>query len=271
MRAVLGIDAAWTATQPSGVALVVETPNGWLLKAAEASYQRFQSLADNNLRAEHRPSGSRPDAHALLASASVLCGGRVDLVAIDMPLAHKPIVARRVSDNAISKAYGGRNCSTHTPNPSRPGRISDDMRQGFAQEGYPLQTAVVTPPGLIEVYPHPALVELANASNRLPYKASKVRSYWRSAAPIERRALLYRQWTEIVTRLENEIAGVAKILGTLGIDASGWQVKAYEDILDAIICAWVAVCALEKRVQPFGDENSAIWVPSPRTSHHMTL
>ena len=124
MRAVVGIDAAWTATQPSGVALAIETPSGWRLKVAEPSYQCFQSLADDKLRAEDRPSGSRPDAHALLASASVLCDGRIDLVAIDMPLAHQPIVGRRASDNAISKAYGARNCSTHTPNPSRPGRIT---------------------------------------------------------------------------------------------------------------------------------------------------
>jgi predicted RNase H-like nuclease len=266
MRAVVGIDAAWTATQPSGVALAVETANGWCLKAAEPSYERFQSLADNTLRAEGRPSGSQLDAHALLSCASLLCGRRVDVVAIDIPLAYTRVIGRRVSDNAISTAYGARNCGTHTPNPSRPGRISDDMRQGFEQEGYPLQTAVVAPPGLIEVYPHPALVELANARNRLPYKASKVRSYWRTATPIERRALLYKQWTEIVKLLEREIAGVAKALRTLEVNANGWQVKAYEDTLDAIICAWVAVCALERRAKAFGDENSAIWVPSLRTT-----
>ena len=265
MRAVLGIDAAWTDTQPSGVALAIETASGWYLKAAEPSYQRFQSLTDSHLRTEGRPSGVRPDVRALLASASVLCDGRVDLVSVDMPLAHKPIVGRRFSDDAVSKAYGARNCSTHTPNPSRPGRISDDLRQGFEQEGYPLQTTVVVAPGLIEVYPHPALVELANAPNRLPYKASKVASYWPMASPFERRAELYRQWTEILTLLEQEIAGVAKALPALEINAKGWQVKAYEDALDAIICAWVAICALEGSVTPFGDENSAIWVPRPRT------
>ena len=30
-RAVLGIDAAWTVSQPSGVALAVETEGGWRL------------------------------------------------------------------------------------------------------------------------------------------------------------------------------------------------------------------------------------------------
>jgi predicted RNase H-like nuclease len=263
MRAVLGIDAAWTVTQPSGVALAAELSSGWRLIAAATSYQHFQTLADRRLIGEQRPSGSLPDAPMLLASASVLCGGRVDLVAIDMPLAHTPIVGRRVSDDAVSRIYGARKCGTHTPNALRPGRMSDDLRASFDLAGYPLLTKTMEPAGVVEVYPHPALVELAGAPIRLPYKASKVRSYWPSATPSERRLRLYRQWSEIVTLLEGEIAGVGAALPRLEMSASGVVVKAYEDALDAIICAWVAICVLEGRARPFGDENSAIWIPNP--------
>jgi hypothetical protein len=45
MRAVLGIDAEWTPTQPSGVALAVELTNGWRLIAAAASYQRTRLVS----------------------------------------------------------------------------------------------------------------------------------------------------------------------------------------------------------------------------------
>lgn len=83
MRAVLGIDAAWTPTQPSGVALAVELTNGWRLIGAAASYQRFHTMADWRQPAEPRPSRPLPDAPALLASTSILCGRPVDLVAID--------------------------------------------------------------------------------------------------------------------------------------------------------------------------------------------
>ena len=41
------------------------------------------------------------------------------------------------------------------------------------------------------------------------------------------------------------------------------ELKAYEDALDAIVCAWIAICALEARAVPFGDETSAIWIPLP--------
>jgi len=264
MGAVLGIDAAWTLTQPSGLAVVAEFPDGWRLIAAAASYQRFLALSDRQLTAQERPSGSRPEAPALLASASALCGCAIDLVTIDMPLARSPILERRFSDNAVSREYGGRKCGTHTPNASRPGRISDELNESFRQAGYPLQTVTITTPGMIEVYPHPALVELAGARERLPYKASKVRNYWPSATASERRTLLCDKWREIVALLEGEIKGVAAALPKLASDARGVEIKAYEDTLDAIVCAWIGVCALEDRAVPFGDENSAIWIPRQR-------
>jgi predicted RNase H-like nuclease len=82
------------------------------------------------------------------------------------------------------------------------------------------------------------------------------------ATPTERGVLLHRQWSEIVTLLEGQVAGVVAALPSLEINASATDVKAYEDALDAIICAWVAICGLEGRAAPFGDENSSIWIPT---------
>jgi predicted RNase H-like nuclease len=261
MRAVLGIDAAWTLTQPSGVAVAVEKANAWHVIAAECSYQRFHARAAGQPK-EARPSGSLPDASALLASASVLCSRPIDLVAIDMPLAHLPIVGRRVSDDAVSVAYGARQCGTHSPSTLRPSVISYALRNGFEQAGYSLRTEQIASPGLIEVYPHPALVELSGTTRRLPYKVSKARSYWPDVTPPERRARLYRQWGEIVALLKCQMVGVAAALPPLEPNASGWQVKAYEDALDAVVCAWVAISCLEGCAVPYGDANSAIWIPS---------
>lgn len=262
MRVVLGIDAAWTSTRPSGVALVVERPNGWQLTAVASSYEDFQDLAGFSQTTQTRPSGSSPGACQLIAAATEMCGRSVDLVAIDMPLARSPICGRRVSDQKVSQEYGGRWCSTHSPSRSRPGQISDKLRKDFKRAGYPLRTRRIEPPCLIEVYPHPALVELAGAARRLPYKAARIRQYWPTATPCERRKCLYRTWSKIVKLLEAEIAGVtAKLPELPDMNAKGVALKAYEDALDAVICAWVAVCALEARARPFGDEQSAIWIP----------
>ncbi|MFK4771902.1 hypothetical protein [Rhizobium sp. ZW T2_16] len=180
MRAVLGIDAAWTERQPSGVALVVDNGAGWHLLKIAASYKAFTETDD---RRYARHLGSKPDPEAILAAAGV----PVDLIAIGMPLSLAPIVGRRVSDNLISSLYGSRHAGTHTPSSLRPGRLSDELRVGFDGLGFPLLTLGSTIPALIEVYPHPALIELAAAAKRLPYKHGKAGKYWPEDTPAARR------------------------------------------------------------------------------------
>src|ERR1700756_4245829 len=101
MRTVLGIDAAWTGRQPSGVALAEETGRGWRLKAVASSYARFEALAG---LAPEPPAerGMKPDASACPPPCRHLAGREPDLIAIDMPLSRLPITGRRKSDNLVS-------------------------------------------------------------------------------------------------------------------------------------------------------------------------
>lgn len=265
MRAVLGIDAAWTNTQPSGVAVALKAGDGWRLRAVAPSYRHFQALACGVSVTDPRPTGSEPSASDLLASVTKLCGSAPDLVAIDMPLSRKPISGRRASDDAVSRAYGARHCSTHTPSTVRPGKISDDLTQSFGSAEYTLLTqAPAKPPGLVEVYPHPALVEFACAPTRLKYKAGKGRTYWPGRTPAERRSLLLEEWRVIVSVLDARLPGVERLLPALNAAAKGFELKAYEDKLDAIVCACVAICVLEGDALPYGDDTSAIWIPRPK-------
>lgn len=179
-----------------------------------------------------------------------------------MPVGLDPITTRRTADNKVSVAYGRRKCGTHTPSVERPGPISDALLRDFHHAGYALQTLSVSSPGLIEVYPHPALVELFSANERLPYKFAKLRKYWPNLTVTERRAHVRAQWRKIVARLELEIAGVADALPEPSAEAPTVALKAYEDMIDAVVCAWVAICALEGKATPFGDERSAIWIPA---------
>ena len=269
MRAVLGILAAWTYPQPSGGARALASGAGWRLGAVAPSYRHFQALACDNSVIELRPTGSEASAPDLLASATALCGLKPDLVAIDMPLSRKPISSRRASDDAVSQAYGSRHCSTHTPSTARPGRVSDDLTQGFDNAGYPLLTSPsAKPPGLVEVYPRPALVEFARAPMRLKYKAGKVRTYWPGYTPTERRSLLLKEWTFVVAVLDAQLPGVEAALPPPDAAAGGVVFKAYEDMLDAVVCVCVAICILEGEAVPYGDEDSAIWIPRPREVTH---
>ena len=265
-RAVLGVDAAWTAAQPSGVALAVESASGWRLAALEASYDQFLARAEGTGPGETRPGGSRPVAAELLAAARTICGRRIDLVAIDMPLSRLPIDGRRPADRLVSERYGDRAAATHSPGKERPGAISDKLRAEFEAEGYGLCTA---PPaqgsiqGLIEVYPHPALIEFLKAERRLEYKAGKTGVYWPALSLDERHLNLRAVWARIVQALERRIGGVAERLPRPDPEVRGWRLKAYEDKLDAVVCAAVAIAALDGKAVAHGDDDAAIWVPVP--------
>ena len=264
LGAVLGIDAAWTLTEPSGVALAVDEGAGWRLAAVEASYDRFIERANAGEPGEPRAVGSEPRASALLAAAQKICGRRIDLVAVDMPLSRRPIAARRFCDDEVSRKYGAMGAGTHSPSATRPGRISDMLREAFEQLGYVL---CMKPParGLIEVYPHPALIELLAESRRLPYKAGKIRAYWRDLTSEDRRLKLHAIWARIVDALEQRIAGVSDALPAPGAKTVGRGLKAFEDKLDAVVCCAVAIACLEGEAEAYGDDDAAIWVPRRRS------
>ena len=262
-RAVLGVDAAWTDSEPSGVALAVEREGGWSLAAVEASYDHFLGRSNGVEPGDARPRGSTPDAAALLSAARMICGRRIGLVAVDMPMARHRIVGRRPCDRLVSQRYGARKAATHSPSAERPGKISDALRAGFEAVGYRLCTAPAAD-GLIEVYPHPALIEFMNETRRLAYKAGKTLVYWSDLSSANRHLNLRAVWSRIVEALERRIEGAKTALPLPSHDIRGWRLKAYEDKHDAVVCAAVAIAALDGEAEPLGDESAAIWVPERR-------
>jgi len=253
---VLGIDAAWTARQPSGVALLRSRRAGWECVALAPSYASFLA---GRVDWTARPEGGVPDCDALLAAAMRLAGAAPDVIAIDMPLATRRITGRRAADNAISSAYAARGLGAHTPNELRPGPVADVMRLGFGRHGYRVagaKTPAGTPRVLIEVFPHAAAIHLAAASYRVPYKLSRIAQYWPERTPQARRRALLAQWTVLRRALAAQIAGGALRVPTRGTLAA---LKRYEDALDALICAWIGTEYLAGRVRAHGDATAAVW------------
>jgi predicted RNase H-like nuclease len=263
MRAVIGIDAAWTHHQPSGVALCVEGSRGWSCTTLAPSYSDFLGCAEGRTVDWERRAieGGVPDAARILAAARKLApGATIEIVAVDLPLACSPILGRRECDRMISRTYGARHCSTHSPSPSRPGRISTMMRDGFGAARFLLATTLpLTLPCILEVYPHTALLALMGADKRVPYKISKSGKYWPGTSAPARRGRLVEEWNRILSRLRNEMAVGFAIPHAF---ASFATMKRYEDALDAVICAWVAIRCLEGKADPFGDDDAAIWCPA---------
>lgn len=266
MTSILGIDAAWTAGQPSGVALVCLQRDGWRPICVAPSYQAFiDASAGVPVDWQARKySGSDPDIPALLRAAEKLGVNQIDLIALDIPLAYSEVSSRRSADAAISKAFGGKGCATHSPGASRPGPISSALHDQLRRRGYELQTDGLradSPKRAIEVYPHPALLTLLGRNYRVPYKVAKSGKYWKGQSVRQRVANLVNEFSGIYDRLTDEFGPLPIDLPNLDDVPTLSYLKRYEDALDALVCAWVGQQHLLGRTLAYGDHDAAIWVP----------
>ena len=264
---VLGIDAAWTAHNPSGVALVQRKAKGWQCLAVAPSYDSFLAEASGlPWDPEQKATGSRPDPAALLQASKQLAGAEVSCVSVDMPLATTPITSRRAADTAISSRFGPKGCAVHSPSAERPGVIADQLRADCAALGYPLHTNgnEQAAPALIECYPHVALLALLKCDYRLPYKVSRSAQYWKTEQPpiAERIKRLLGEFTAIHQALSQRISAIPLTLPQPNEVTTLSSLKPMEDMLDALICAWIGIEHLDGRTVGLGDATAAIWVPA---------
>jgi len=258
VAAVLGIDAAWTAKNASGYALVETRGGGWRLRAAAPNLRAFSLICGRDREG--------PGMAAAIADARRLLGYAPDLVAVDMPMSKNEISGRRASDLGVSRRFAAAKCATHSPSAERPGKVSGAFRAACEQAGYTLIVSADARPrlALAEVYPHPALLSLMNADERVPYKAGKTRTYWPTASIDQRLARVTRSLGAIVDALDGVIGGVRDQVAPRLATAKGFSaLKPIEDMIDAGVCAWVGTTILAGAATPIGDRDSAIWVPNP--------
>jgi predicted RNase H-like nuclease len=201
---------------------------------------------------------------ALLATAHALAGRYPDAIAVDMPLAFDPIVARRRSDAMISTLFGAAGAAVHSPNALRPGLIAGQFRVELEQRGYELRVTETKPPhplALIETYPHPIAMWLCHSRYRLPYKSHNVGKYWPQLAAADRCRRLLAIWQDIVAAIEPRISGIELPAISQLHGASRGALKAVEDGIDALICAIAGISYVTGAANPIGDRASAIWLP----------
>ena len=144
-----------------------------------------------------------------------------------------PITSRRAADTAVSSRFGPKGC---------------DQR----------------PPALIECYPHVALLALLQRNYRVPYKVSRSGQYWKAEklTRSERIERLLEQFQAIRTGLDAHIRGIPNFIPTPSELTTLASLKPVEDMLDALICAWMGIEHLEGRTVGLGDNSAAIWIPA---------
>jgi predicted RNase H-like nuclease len=277
MEAILGVDAAWTEGEPSGVALIEGEGEVWRALAVAPSYASFIGLCESG--GEEKPKGVAVDWGAArfagqwpcvaewVEAASRLTASPVRVVAVDMPLSTVAFSTRREADNAISRVYGGRGCSTHSPSAERPGELGASLMAQLEEGGFALATTKPTRQGgahSLEVYPHPALLELMGRDYRVPYKVSRSSSYWKGETVSTRIAHLLAEFTQIRAGLEAKLGPIPLVLPKPADVQTLSSLKRFEDALDALVCAWVGACYARGAATAFGNETAAIWVPTAR-------
>lgn len=248
------------------MALVQGEGRKWKCLGVAPSYESFISLADGHPVdwGMKRFDGAPPDVSRLLQAAKKLAKTEVDIVAIDMPVSNSRISGRRCADNRVSEVFGGRNCAAHSPSAERPGMLGEKIAKDFADGGNKLVTEAARPPtspGLIEVYPHPALLSMLKLEERAKYKCSKSRSYWPEASLDERIRNLIAIHEKIHAALSEKFEGVNDLISIRKVESLS-HLKKVEDALDALICAWVGAEYLAGRTVPLGDNSAAIWCPA---------
>src|SRR5262245_30849807 len=184
-------------------------------------------------------------------------------VAVDGPLIINNLVGQRTCEKALAKVYGGRRAGCHACNRTRyPDAAPVALSQRLAGEGYRHLAAAGTAKYQIEIYPHPALIELFDLPQRLAYKKGDPDT--RRSGQMRLAGLIRELQYAAVLQLGIPSAFAAYLDPTTIATLRGAALKANEDALDALICLYI--CALYAHGAPhrvFGDETDGyIVVPS---------
>jgi predicted RNase H-like nuclease len=221
-----GIDLAWSDGNPTGVCALDDEGRIVDERELESDDEIVNWLA------------------ALLDGPAVL--------AVDASLLVSNTTGRRRCEAELAVVYGGRKAGPHPSNRSlflsQYGRIrGEDLADRFAACGFgdPWAGGVRT---LLEVYPHPALIEAFGLPERLLYKAKRGVSVDGRRTGLRNLARLLEGLAGADPPLRGAVVGVPD-------SARGRQLKSIEDRLDARLCAWIAAVWNrygERRVRLFG-------------------
>lgn len=260
---ILGIDPAWSPKNPSGVALVERKNNQWICTRLAPSFDMF--CEGNNVPTEmfaRKAHGGKLELDTILKIAKTTgTPGEVNCIVVDIPIAvNNEIFGGRCSDRKISEAFGKAKCATYFASETLHSCLKD-ISTKLMNDANRLRYVHNT--SLIETYPHPAIMSLMpDLTERLQYKVGKCRKYWPMLEVQGQRERLVKN----MMRLKVEIGKKIKLPDdfTFEHESRLSLLKSYEDVLDALVCAWVGIQFMDKQCTSYGDENSTIWIPNKK-------
>jgi predicted RNase H-like nuclease len=179
-------------------------------------------------------------------------------VAVDAPLVIVNEREQRKCENEISRRYGSFGASCHSSNLSLyPNADSVRLTSALRSRGF-VHAPLAKPENqrvMLEVYPHPALLELFDLCSILKYKKGKVAERRTGQRELQDKI---RELSHFAPPLESN-SRLAEFLATDLNSLKGRKLKDNEDKLDAIVCAYIAYHFFvfgASRTRLFGDVTS---------------
>ena len=195
------------------------------------------------------------------------------IVAIDAPLVVRNKDKSRAADRAVSSRYGTRHAGAHSANLNNLGknhrggellRMLTRQHDGILVE----EPHKLAGPRLVfETFPHPATIELFRRCRIVKYKGGTVEERKAGQKELVEEMRRHLAWKKAKPRLCRNGA-LTRLLRKPCPDLTGSALKAREDRLDALLCAYIAAWAgADRRMEGFGTlGKGVIMVPqgSPR-------
>jgi predicted RNase H-like nuclease len=247
----IGIDLAWSGRNPSGVAALRGDPSGATLLEAPALLGDLQAIG---------------------AYVCRLVGDGPALVAVDAPLRVPNASGRRPAEAALAHVFQRYEAGAHPANRRLLDHAPDGVRGEalvalLATHGFHATERIEAHEGgrlVTEVYPHAAMVGLFGLTKTLKYKARG-----RQRGREERLAAwsTYQHHLRTLAAADPPLVGHDELLGVEVATLRGAALKGYEDRVDALLCAYIALYAHRwgaERCRTFGDlEGGWILTPAP--------
>lgn len=246
--AYIGLDLAWSAANQTGAAVLRGGPEGATLVEEPQLLGGLEAIVAFVL-------GHTSDGPAI--------------VAVDAPLVVPNATGRRPAEAALAAVFRRHEAGAHPANRALLDRDGRGVRgellvTALAEHRFrPAATIEAGACGrlLTEVYPHAAMVALFGLAKTLKYKA-------RGQRDVATRLAAWQSYQAHMRSLETHEPPLHGHQGMLATDVSllrGGGLKGYEDRVDALLCAYIALYAHRwggARCVTFGDAAGG-WILTP--------
>ncbi|HEX6291799.1 MAG TPA: DUF429 domain-containing protein [Herpetosiphonaceae bacterium] len=245
----IGLDLAWSFRNPTGAAVI------------EGDATSGRLLTTRLLRGDDE----------VIAFVVEHAGDAPALVAIDAPLSVPNQAGRRPAEVEISKLFARYHAGAHPVNRNRLARDGivrgEVLLERLLDQGFIHRTEVaaqVPIRQIVEVYTHPAIVSIFDLDRIIRYKARPRRTHDERLAEFA----AYQARLRSLAQADPALLHADKLLATELAPLSKARLKDYEDLLDGVMCAYIAHYLWRwgmARARVFGNiDEGYITTPVPR-------